>query len=88
MATKTTRIVMLSLVITALLLTAVSTFAAPIARADAGDYCNTQSVCGWCHSSVCPGGYGILYYGWIEQCYHADGTRFSVDYGCNYSLAA
>jgi hypothetical protein len=62
-----------TLTIASLVLTVVSVIAVPPAFADSGDYCYTYSQCGWCHSSWCPGGSGVLYNGNIQYCYNYRG---------------
>jgi hypothetical protein len=82
---KLSRALLSALILASLILTVTATILPQPVSADTGDYCNTQAVCGWCHSNWCPGGSGIQYYGNIKQCYHANGTRFSVESWCDGS---
>ncbi len=46
--------------------------------------CVTHTLCGWCHSKVCPGGIGVLYNGMLEICYDSRCNQTSVKAGCQY----
>lgn len=46
--------------------------------------CVTNTQCGWCHSHVCPGGYGVLYNGNLKVCYNSSCQQTSVNHWCSY----
>lgn len=47
-----------------------------------GACCITHESCGWCHSNWCPGGYGVLYKGYMKTCYDANENQTSFDMWC------
>lgn len=47
--------------------------------------CVTNVQCGWCHSYLCPGGYGILYNGNLKICYDASCKQTSLTTWCSWA---
>lgn len=94
-----TRIVLLGIVVVSMLLATTSTVWAYQSYSSAKDNIPAQpacpcygfgctvtvETCGWCHSNWCPGGYGVLYNGYIEYKYNSQCALTDTKYGCRYT---
>jgi len=79
------RKLLLGLVAFSLGLTALAIAPPAFANHTAGDWYIEQAGCGWCHSAVCPGGYGIWYYGYIRYWYDRNHNYLRTETGCYWT---
>ena len=79
------RKLLLGLIAFSLGLTALAITPPVFATHTPGNWYTEVGACGWCHSVVCPGGYGVLYYGWYRNYYDKNHNYLYTTYGCNSS---